>query len=135
MIAALYVNGKIVVGVHHGDAYAKLTPEEKDDPLSGFIDEKSHLFISTEIVFSFQPCENWHMHGPPFCKNEILNRINNLISKDIPKIQPPTKEDINKVKYQILKELAYRYWQADNCPQGKDQEHWFKAEKDFQELL
>ncbi len=52
MIAALYTAGKVVTGCHHGDAFSKLTEDEKDSPMrSGFIDPETLKFISDDCEF------------------------------------------------------------------------------------
>ncbi len=46
-IAALYSNGRVVTGNHHGEAFEKLTVEEKDgDICSGFFDPETCKFIT-----------------------------------------------------------------------------------------
>ena len=51
-IAALYANGKVVTGGHHGDAFTKLTLEDQQGEItSGFIDSETGKFISDEIEF------------------------------------------------------------------------------------
>lgn len=50
-LKALYVNGRIVTGLHHGEAFSKLTEEEKNsaDLLSGFWNKESG-FLAEELV-------------------------------------------------------------------------------------
>jgi len=49
MLPAILVNDKIVTGLHHGDAYQKLTNAEKNDNLlSGFADD--HKFITDDQI-------------------------------------------------------------------------------------
>lgn len=49
MTPAIYSNGKIVTGLNHGDAFSKLSEEEKDLPLkSGFIDNHGNRFFTIE---------------------------------------------------------------------------------------
>jgi hypothetical protein len=32
-----------------------------------------------------------------------------------------------------VRQIAYKIWQEEGCPDGRDQEHWFKAEAAWQE--
>jgi hypothetical protein len=60
-IAALYADGKVVTGNHHGDAFRKLSLEEQEGQItSGFLDPITGKFISDEGEF--------------FAKNLILIR-------------------------------------------------------------
>lgn len=55
MIAALFTNGKLVTGYNHGDAYSKLSDQEKNTNISsGFYDEKTLKFISDQDEFYFK---------------------------------------------------------------------------------
>lgn len=50
-IAALYANGKVVTGAHHGDAFGKLSEKDKNGEItSGFLDATGH-FISDDTKF------------------------------------------------------------------------------------
>lgn len=53
--AALYVHGRVVVGFNHGDAFGKLTENEKDEEIvSGFFDSETEEFdggVATEHFF------------------------------------------------------------------------------------
>lgn len=51
MQAALYINGKVVTGSNHGDAYSKVAEEEKDYVTSGFFDPTTSKFISDDSEF------------------------------------------------------------------------------------
>jgi broad specificity phosphatase PhoE len=54
MLAALYTGGKLVTGVNHGDAFSKLTEQEKEDCnsiCSGFVDLNTMKFISDDGEF------------------------------------------------------------------------------------
>lgn len=49
MVPAILMNDKIVTGPCHGDAFSKLTEQEKSNPLiPGFLDCKNHKFITEE---------------------------------------------------------------------------------------
>lgn len=50
MVPALYIKDKVVTGLHHGDAFAKLNDHEKNDDelLSGFLDDEHHKFITDD---------------------------------------------------------------------------------------
>ena len=55
MIPAILCNNKIVTGLHHGDAFAKLNEIEKNNCLSGFIDNlkfitDDHIIYLKEII-------------------------------------------------------------------------------------
>ena len=51
-IAALYSNGRVVTGNHHGEAFEKLTAEEQNGDLhSGFLDPHTGKFISDNAEF------------------------------------------------------------------------------------
>lgn len=52
MRPALYVQGRVVMGSHHGEAYAHLTDSEKDSEVfSGFFDPQINKFISDDFQF------------------------------------------------------------------------------------
>jgi broad specificity phosphatase PhoE len=45
-VAALYLNGKVVTGHNHGDAFNKLSPDDQEKDLqSGFLDPRTGKFI------------------------------------------------------------------------------------------
>lgn len=49
---ALFINGKVVTGTHHGDAFSKLTDEERECCLtSGFLDSVNGKFIGDDGEF------------------------------------------------------------------------------------
>lgn len=50
MVPALYIKDKVVTGLHHGDAFAKLSDHEKNDGelLSGFLDNEHHKFVTDD---------------------------------------------------------------------------------------
>lgn len=50
---AIYVDGKIVTGLHHGEAYSRLSDQEKSSEtlLSGFYDENTGRFFSDDKSF------------------------------------------------------------------------------------
>jgi broad specificity phosphatase PhoE len=49
-VAALFANNRAVVGLNHGDAYSKLSSQEKDGDIeSGFIDTETGKFFSDNI--------------------------------------------------------------------------------------
>lgn len=51
-IAALYSNGKLVTGCNHGDAFGKLSDEDRDGEIeSGFFDEQTGRFFTEEYDF------------------------------------------------------------------------------------
>jgi broad specificity phosphatase PhoE len=51
-LAALYANGRVVTGRHHGEAYTKLSPQDQDKELySGFLDPKTGRFILEDSQF------------------------------------------------------------------------------------
>ena len=51
-IAALYANGKVVTGGHHGEAFCKLTLDEQEGEItSGFVDPDTGKFVSDDIEF------------------------------------------------------------------------------------
>ena len=50
--AALFVNGRLFTGCHHGDAFSKLNSFEKTKPItSGFYDPQNNKFICDEQEF------------------------------------------------------------------------------------
>ena len=50
--AAIYVHGRIVTGIHHGEAYKKLTAQEKcENVCSGFLDEEHNKFLAEQKEF------------------------------------------------------------------------------------
>jgi broad specificity phosphatase PhoE len=52
MMPAILVKDKIVIGVNHGDAFSKLSDTEKNDAISGFVDNDHDKFVTeTEIVY------------------------------------------------------------------------------------
>lgn len=52
MIAALYTSGKIVTGCCHGEAYGKLSQQEKEHEIhSGFVDQQKLKFIADDCEF------------------------------------------------------------------------------------
>jgi len=54
MVPALFIGDKVVTGLHHGDAFSKLTEQEKsnDELLSGFLDNDHHKFVTdTETIY------------------------------------------------------------------------------------
>lgn len=54
MMPAVLVKDKIVTGLHHGDAFAKLSDAEKNSTelLSGFVDYEHHKFVTDdEIIY------------------------------------------------------------------------------------
>jgi len=54
MLPAIFVKDKIITGSHHGDAFSKLTEEEKnaEELLSGFLDNDHLKFITDdEIIY------------------------------------------------------------------------------------
>ena len=34
-----------------------------------------------------------------------------------------------------ISEIAYKLWIEDGCPEGKDQEHWFRAEQIYNQQV
>jgi len=50
MVPALYIKDRVVTGLHHGDAFAKLSDQEKNDCqlLSGFLDNEHHKFVTED---------------------------------------------------------------------------------------
>jgi broad specificity phosphatase PhoE len=52
LVAALFVNGKIVTGNHHGEAYSKLNNHEKSCSCqSGFFDPQQNRFVCDDNEF------------------------------------------------------------------------------------
>ena len=51
MIAALYTHRRCVTGRHHGEAYEKLSDQERNNSISGFLDVKTGKFVSDETNF------------------------------------------------------------------------------------
>ena len=37
----------------------------------------------------------------------------------------------NNPSYEEVSALAYKYWQERGCPEGSDQEDWFRAESEL----
>jgi hypothetical protein len=35
-------------------------------------------------------------------------------------------------KEERISHRAYRIWQSEGCPQGRDKDHWVQAEKDIE---
>jgi len=55
-IKAIYLDGKVITGKTHGEAYGLLTDEEKknaDDIISGFIDSKTNRFFDVDSGIEF----------------------------------------------------------------------------------
>lgn len=48
MLPAILSKDKVVTGFNHGDAYSRLSTEEKENVISGFLDEKKLKFITDE---------------------------------------------------------------------------------------
>jgi broad specificity phosphatase PhoE len=50
MVPALFIRDKVVTGLHHGDAFAKLSEQEKNDNelVSGFLDNEHHKFVTED---------------------------------------------------------------------------------------
>ena len=50
MVPALFIKDRVVTGLHHGDAFAKLTEQEKNDThlVSGFLDDEHHKFVTQD---------------------------------------------------------------------------------------
>lgn len=50
MVPALFIGDKVVTGLHHGDAFAKLSDQEKNDCqlLSGFLDNAHNKFVTED---------------------------------------------------------------------------------------
>lgn len=40
---------------------------------------------------------------------------------------PPSDED----RAQRIRERAYQLWEVDGCPEGRDREHWLRAEREL----
>lgn len=52
MLAALYVNGKVVTGTHHADAFSKLSNDDKEGEIcSGFLDQQCGKFVCEDSQF------------------------------------------------------------------------------------
>lgn len=54
MLPAIFIKDKVVTGLHHGDAFAKLSEQEKNDTklISGFLDDEHHKFVTeNEIIY------------------------------------------------------------------------------------
>ena len=89
-IAALYADGKVVTGCHHGDAFQKLSLAEQDSQItSGFLDPATGRFFTSEIAF--------------FAKNLILIRHAHANDYFDPGISDLGRSQCNKV-VQFLKE-------------------------------
>lgn len=74
----------------------------------------------------------------PFGIWPIRFRIHNLAAKQFNtyfpiQIRKVSAEEIEKVKYQVVSEIAYSYWWHAGCPEERDQEFWHKAVGDFNE--
>jgi len=51
-VAALYTAaGRVVTGIHHGEAFGKLSDTERNELISGFLDPITGKFMSDEIEF------------------------------------------------------------------------------------
>lgn len=50
MVPALFIRDKVVTGSHHGDAFSKLSEQEKNDCglMSGFLDDEHHKFVTED---------------------------------------------------------------------------------------
>lgn len=50
MVPALFIKDKVVTGLHHGDAFSKLSEQEKNDShlISGFLDNEHHKFVTED---------------------------------------------------------------------------------------
>lgn len=53
---AVFINGKMVTGCNHGEAFGKLTGKEQDDPdlMSGFYDPQCAKFLSEDKAVYFK---------------------------------------------------------------------------------
>ncbi|MFY4731148.1 phosphoglycerate mutase family protein [Nitrospira sp. BLG_2] len=50
MVPALFIKDRVVTGLHHGDAFSKLSEQEKNDNhlMSGFLDNEHHKFVTED---------------------------------------------------------------------------------------
>ena len=49
MVPALFIGDKVVTGLHHGDAFSKLSEQEKNSELlSGFLDNEHNKFVTED---------------------------------------------------------------------------------------
>lgn len=40
---------------------------------------------------------------------------------------PPSDEE----RLRRVRERAYQLWEVDSCPEGRDREHWLRAEREL----
>lgn len=80
------------------------------------------------------------MDKAPFGIWPIRFRVHNLAVKQFNTSLPiwigsVPMEQIEKVKHQVISEIAYSYWWQAGRPEGRDQDFWQKAIKDFNEAI
>lgn len=87
--AALCVNGKVVTGSNHGDAYGKLnTLEKEENIISGWFDEEENQFINEE-----ENEERWYCKEIIFIRHALTDKIDDLTNKGM--------EDTQKIKLNL----------------------------------
>ena len=95
MIKALYLDGKIMTGLTHGHAFAKLSEDEKnkaDDIISGFFNEKTQQFIDVDNNLEF------------YTKSIILIR-HGSVNKVDSNLSEQGIEEVKKVAYLLCKKI------------------------------
>ncbi len=102
-IAALYVHGRIVTGTHHGDAFSKLTIEEKTQIIcSGFLDEEHHKFIGEDKEI--------------FVKEIVLIRHANVDDSEDPSVTDQGRSQIKRAANFLNDHMDLSDFQGFNSP-------------------
>lgn len=82
----------------------------------------------------FNFCKDIPIGIPRFDTSAVRLRIVNILSGAslIPRhIGSPSFDEINSVRHQVISEMAHRYWEIEGKPDGKSEQHWFRAESDW----
>lgn len=92
-IAALYSNGRVVTGNHHGEAFEKLTSQEQNSEIcSGFLDPESgkfHTDCGDFFTKDFILVRHGQTHGEldsPLCdigKSQVIKVANHLLTQEL----------------------------------------------------
>jgi phosphohistidine phosphatase SixA len=126
MIPAILCNDKVFTGIHHGDAFSKLTDEEKDSCiLSGFIDDLKFIcndkIIYLKEIILIRHAESTCQENEPITENgktqalNIANFLNTINLKDFIGLTSPyircqdtsgILEKICKVKFKTNPNLS-----------------------------
>lgn len=116
MTPAILTNGRIVTGFNHGDAFSKLTEIEKDNCLSGFVNNNEFVtdecFVTKTLIFvRHAPAQDEHITKEGKLQmiklaRNLLNIINqyNCLSSPITRCQESAKiiEKICKIHFTYM---------------------------------